>query len=134
MAGNRVQDHYAGDDTGSDMASRILAAVHAVHGREAAITPETLAPLDHLSLSRFAAGSHVGAVRGAPGAPPASAAARPCPSQGEALSPPHRPQPPKKVGVRDRVWALGCARHHAGCVFPLAANHLIEINSDAITQ
>jgi hypothetical protein len=57
------------------------------------------------------------------------AAARPSPSQGQALSQPHRPPPPKKVDVRDRVWALGCARHHAGCVSPWAANHLIEINS-----
>lgn len=39
MSGNSVQDHYAGDDTGSDMASRILAAVRAVYGRDAAITP-----------------------------------------------------------------------------------------------
>jgi hypothetical protein len=39
MSGNSVQDHYAGDDTGSGMASRILAAVRAVHGSDAAITP-----------------------------------------------------------------------------------------------
>jgi multidrug efflux pump subunit AcrB len=32
-----------------------------------------------LSLSRFAAGAHAGAARGEPGAPPASAADRPCP-------------------------------------------------------
>jgi hypothetical protein len=42
MSGNRVQDHYAGDDTGRAMASRILAAVRAVYGRDAAITPEIL--------------------------------------------------------------------------------------------
>jgi hypothetical protein len=47
MSGNRVQDHYAGDDTGSGMASRILAAVRSVHGREVAVTPEALARLDH---------------------------------------------------------------------------------------
>ena len=55
MAGNRIQDHYAGDDTGSAMASRILAAVRAVSGREAAITPETLAPLDHFNGRGLAA-------------------------------------------------------------------------------
>ena len=49
MSGNSVQDHYAGDDTGSVMASRILATVRAVYGRDAAITPETLAPLDHFN-------------------------------------------------------------------------------------
>ena len=49
MSGENVQDHYAGDDTGSGMASRILAAVRSVHGSDAAITPETLAPLDHFN-------------------------------------------------------------------------------------
>ena len=43
MSGNRVQDHDAGDDTGRAVATRILAAVRAVDGRDAAITPETLA-------------------------------------------------------------------------------------------
>ena len=55
MSGNSVQDHYAGDDTGSAMASRILAAVRAVYGPEAAITPETLAPLDHFNSRGLAA-------------------------------------------------------------------------------
>jgi sarcosine/dimethylglycine N-methyltransferase len=55
MSGNNVQDHYAGDDTGSGMASRILAAVRSVNGREAAITPETLAPLDHFNARGVAA-------------------------------------------------------------------------------
>jgi ubiquinone/menaquinone biosynthesis C-methylase UbiE len=55
MSGNRVQDHYAGDDTGSAMASRILAAVRAVYGQDAAITPETLAPLDHFNARGLAA-------------------------------------------------------------------------------
>lgn len=55
MASNRVQDHYAGDDPGSDMARRILAAVRAVYGRDAAITPETLAPLDHFNARGVAA-------------------------------------------------------------------------------
>jgi hypothetical protein len=49
MAGNRVQDHYAGDDTGSGMASRILAAVRSVYGSDAAMIPEALAPLDHFN-------------------------------------------------------------------------------------
>ena len=49
MSENSVQDHYAGDDTGSGMASRILAAVRTVYGQDAAITPETLAPLDHFN-------------------------------------------------------------------------------------
>jgi sarcosine/dimethylglycine N-methyltransferase len=37
------------------MASRILAAVRAVYGSEAAITPETLAPLDHFNARGVAA-------------------------------------------------------------------------------
>ena len=55
MAGNSIQDHYAGDDTGSAMASRILGAVRAVYGSDAAITPETLAPLDHFNARGVAA-------------------------------------------------------------------------------
>jgi ubiquinone/menaquinone biosynthesis C-methylase UbiE len=55
MASNSIQDHYTGDDTGSAMASRILAAVRAVYGSEAAITPETLAPLDHFNARGLAA-------------------------------------------------------------------------------
>lgn len=55
MSGNSVQEHYAGDDTGSSMASRILAAVRAVYGQDAAITPETLAPLDHFNGRGLAA-------------------------------------------------------------------------------
>lgn len=55
MSDNSIQDHYAGDDTGSAMASRILAAVRAVSGRDAAITPETLAPLDHFNARGLAA-------------------------------------------------------------------------------
>ena len=55
MAGNSIQDHYAGDDTGSSMASRILAAVRAVFGSDVAITPETLAPLDHFNARGLAA-------------------------------------------------------------------------------
>ena len=55
MSDNNVQDHYAGGDIGSSMASRILAAVYAVYGRDAAITPETLAPLDHFNSRGLAA-------------------------------------------------------------------------------
>jgi sarcosine/dimethylglycine N-methyltransferase len=55
MSGNRVQDHDAGDDTGSAVATRILAAVRAVDGRDAAITPETLAALDHFNARGVAA-------------------------------------------------------------------------------
>ena len=49
MSEHSVQDHYAGDDTGRGMASRILAAVRAVYGSEVVIRPETLAPLDHFN-------------------------------------------------------------------------------------
>jgi hypothetical protein len=35
------------------------------------------------------------------------------------------------VGVRDLVRDLCCALHNSGFVFPLAADDLIEINSDA---
>jgi sarcosine/dimethylglycine N-methyltransferase len=55
MSDNSVQDHYAGDDTGSSMASRILAAVRSVYGSDAAITPEALAPLDHFNGRGLAA-------------------------------------------------------------------------------
>src|SRR5215510_14800566 len=49
MSAHSVQDHYAGDDTGRSMASRIQAAVRAVCGSDVTITPETLAPLDHFN-------------------------------------------------------------------------------------
>src|SRR5262245_16116916 len=62
MSGNSVQDHYAGDDTGSAMASRILTAVRAVYGQDAAITPETLAPLDHFNSRGLAATQALGAL------------------------------------------------------------------------
>src|SRR5215510_4401229 len=55
MSAHSVQDHYAGDDTGRSMASRILAAVRAVYGSDVAITPETLAPLDHFNSRGLAA-------------------------------------------------------------------------------
>src|SRR5262249_810590 len=53
---------------------------------------------EELSLSRFAAGPHAGAARGAPGAPPRAAADRPCPEPCQALSQRHRPKPPLKGG------------------------------------
>ena len=48
MQGSRVEDHYAGSSTGADIAARILQALHAAHGADVAINPETLAPLDHV--------------------------------------------------------------------------------------
>src|SRR5215475_1295657 len=46
-----------------------------------------------LSLSQFVAGTHAGAAHGGPGAPPASAAERPCPEPCQALSQRQRPKP-----------------------------------------
>ena len=48
MSGQRVQDHYAQPGSGSAIAARIVAALRAHAGGNVAITPETLAPLDHL--------------------------------------------------------------------------------------
>jgi sarcosine/dimethylglycine N-methyltransferase len=48
MSGQRIEDHYARSGSGSAMASRIIAALRAHAGTDVAITPETLAPLDHL--------------------------------------------------------------------------------------
>lgn len=48
MPGHRVQDHYARSGTGGSMAARIIAALRAHAGADVAITPETLAPMDHL--------------------------------------------------------------------------------------
>ena len=48
MFGQRVQDHYARSGSGSAMAARIIAALRAHAGADVAITPETLAPVDHL--------------------------------------------------------------------------------------
>ena len=62
MSANSVQDHYAGDNTGSSMASRILAAVRAVYGSDVAITPETLAPLDHFNSRGLAATQKLAAL------------------------------------------------------------------------
>jgi ubiquinone/menaquinone biosynthesis C-methylase UbiE len=43
QGGDRVQNHYASEG----IAARILAALRAVQGDAAPVTPETLAPLDH---------------------------------------------------------------------------------------
>jgi len=48
MVGHRVQDHYARLGSGSAIAARIMAALRDHAGADVAITPETLAPIDHL--------------------------------------------------------------------------------------
>ena len=48
MSGQRVQDHYAGSGSGSAIVARMIAALRAHAGDDVAITPETLAPIDHL--------------------------------------------------------------------------------------
>ena len=47
MLEDRVQDHYASAGSGAAIAARIIAALRAHAGADVAITPETLAPLDH---------------------------------------------------------------------------------------
>ena len=47
MPEERVQDHYARSGSGGAIAIRIIAALRAHAGGDVAITPETLAPLDH---------------------------------------------------------------------------------------
>jgi ubiquinone/menaquinone biosynthesis C-methylase UbiE len=48
MSGQRIQDHYARSGSGATIAARAIAAVRAHGGADMAITPETLAPVDHL--------------------------------------------------------------------------------------
>src|SRR5215472_4838084 len=48
MSCHRVQDHYARSGSGAAIAARIIAALRAHAGADVAITPETLAPIDHL--------------------------------------------------------------------------------------
>src|SRR5262249_33118473 len=48
MSGTRVEDHYASPGSGSALAARILGALRAHAGEDVAITPEALAPIDHL--------------------------------------------------------------------------------------
>jgi len=47
MLEDRVQDHYASSGSGDAIAARIIAALRAHAGAEVAISPDTLAPLDH---------------------------------------------------------------------------------------
>jgi sarcosine/dimethylglycine N-methyltransferase len=55
MSGQNVQSHYSGEDTGTSIAARILAALRSVHGNDAAVTPEALEPLDHFNARGVAA-------------------------------------------------------------------------------
>ena len=48
MSGQRVEDHYALAGTGNVIANRIIQAIRASAGADTAITPDTLAPCDHL--------------------------------------------------------------------------------------
>src|ERR1700733_10940512 len=48
MSGQRIEDHYARSGSGSDIVARIIAALRAHSGADVAITPESLAPVDHL--------------------------------------------------------------------------------------
>lgn len=43
-----VQEHYARAGTGSAIAERILAALHEVAGADVPVTPQALAPFDHI--------------------------------------------------------------------------------------
>ena len=64
MSGRNVQDHYSGEDTGSGMAARILAALRSVNGSDAAVTPEALEPLDHFNARGVAATQELVALLG----------------------------------------------------------------------
>jgi ubiquinone/menaquinone biosynthesis C-methylase UbiE len=48
MPGQRVQDYYARSGTGAGIAARIIEVLHATAGAEVTISPETLAPFDHV--------------------------------------------------------------------------------------
>jgi ubiquinone/menaquinone biosynthesis C-methylase UbiE len=48
MPGQRIQDHYARSGSGATIAARAIAAIRSHAGADVAITPETLAPVDHL--------------------------------------------------------------------------------------
>ena len=48
MSGQRIEDHYARSGSGSAIVARIIAALRAHSGADVAITPESLAPIDHL--------------------------------------------------------------------------------------
>ena len=47
MLEDRVQDHYGSSGSGEAIAARIILALRAHSGAQVAITPDTLAPLDH---------------------------------------------------------------------------------------
>jgi hypothetical protein len=84
----------------------------------------------HLSLSRFAAGTHVGAAHRESGAPPASTADRAGQEQCQTLSLRQRPHPP--VASRRRRSGHGtllCPAQPPGALDSVAANDLIGINS-----
>jgi sarcosine/dimethylglycine N-methyltransferase len=49
MSGQNIQNHYSGEDTGTSIAARILAALRSVNGNDAAVTPKALEPLDHFN-------------------------------------------------------------------------------------
>jgi sarcosine/dimethylglycine N-methyltransferase len=48
MPGQRVQDYYAQSGTGAGIAARIIAVLRAAAGAAVLISPETLAPFDHV--------------------------------------------------------------------------------------
>jgi ubiquinone/menaquinone biosynthesis C-methylase UbiE len=48
MSGRSIEDHYARSGSGAVIAARVIAALRAHSGADVAITPETLAPIDHL--------------------------------------------------------------------------------------
>jgi len=48
MPGQRVEDHYAAAGSGTDIATRIIEALRGSAGADVAITPDTLAPADHV--------------------------------------------------------------------------------------
>jgi ubiquinone/menaquinone biosynthesis C-methylase UbiE len=48
MSGQRVQDYYARSGTGRGIAARIIEALHTTAAAEVTISPETLAPFDHV--------------------------------------------------------------------------------------
>src|SRR5689334_13261802 len=55
MSGQNVQNHYSGEDTGTNIAAGILAALRSVNGVDAMVTPEALEPLDHFNARGVAA-------------------------------------------------------------------------------
>jgi sarcosine/dimethylglycine N-methyltransferase len=62
MAGQNVQNHYSGEDTGTSIAARILAALRSVNGNDAAVTPKALEPLDHFNARGIEATQELAAL------------------------------------------------------------------------